>query len=52
MAMKTKGEIFDSLDKAITQACVGMNISKNEWTSNSAIINSIRQQRRISEYIH
>ena len=52
MAMKSKGEIFDNLDETITHACIGMNISKNEWIRNSAFINSRKHQRRISEYIH
>ena len=51
MAMKSKGEIFDSLDETISHACIGMNISKNEWIRNSAFINSRKYQKRISEYI-
>lgn len=52
MAMKTKGEIFDTLDETITHACMSLNISKNEWISNSAFMVSRKNQRRISEYIH
>jgi hypothetical protein len=52
MAMKSEGEIFDSLDETITHACIGMNISKNEWISKSVFIDSRKSQRRISEYIH
>ncbi|HEU5120637.1 MAG TPA: hypothetical protein VFT71_06590 [Candidatus Nitrosocosmicus sp.] len=52
MAMKSKGEIFDSLDEALVHTCMSMNLSKNEWISKSVFIKSIKYQKRISEYIH
>ena len=52
MAMKCRVEIFNSLDEALAHACMSMNLSKNEWTSKSVFIKSIKYQKRISEYIH
>ncbi|VFJ14611.1 Nre family DNA repair protein [Candidatus Nitrosocosmicus franklandus] len=51
MAMKRKGEIFDNLDEALGHACTNMKLSKKEWISKSVFIQSIRYQKRISEYV-
>jgi hypothetical protein len=52
MAMKSKGEIFDSLDEALMHTCMSMNLSKNKWINKSEFIKSIKYQKRISEYTY
>lgn len=49
-AMRKGPRVFDSLEKALINACSTMSVSKKEWISNSNLLRFVKNQRRIQDY--
>ncbi len=50
-AMKSKGNTFDTLDKALTYASMKTNLSKDEWIHKSEFIKLTKCQKRLFDFI-
>lgn len=49
-AMSKAPRVFDSLEKALIDACSIMSVSKKEWISNSKLLIFVKSQKKIIDY--
>ncbi len=50
-ALKNPPLIYNDLDAALKAACIGLNISLNDWISKSKLYSFFKKQRRLNEFI-
>jgi hypothetical protein len=49
-AMRKGPRVFDSLEKALNNACNTMSVSKKEWISNSNLLRFVKSQKKILDF--
>jgi hypothetical protein len=50
MALDGSEKKFDSFQKAMSFACVNLSVPENEWVRNSKLLNSVKEQTRITDF--